>query len=246
MGVAYSKAQNERDTVSKRVLEELRLHIILNQYPKGTRLLELELSKKYSASRGTIRSTLMELANEGLVEFTETGGCIAVGLDEKTLMDIYDFRCRLELQAAEILLTDRPFSVLGMMQVLDEFLQKDQNPLYQTNPLEFYIDLDMRFHQALVYAAQNRPVYRAWCALSEIIRMLMRFNLSDDYRISFQERFYTNHKAIMDHALLKDSALLDEIRNHFNTAVEVSKKQLSMLQQSPDMTTTVGLIQTDK
>lgn len=235
MGVAYSKAQNDRDTVSKRVLEELRLHIILNQYPKGSRLLELELSKKYSASRGTIRSALQELANEGLVEFTETGGCLAVGLDEKTLTDIYDFRCRLELHAAEILLTDRPFSVLGMMQILDEFLQKEGNPLYQTNPEEFYIDLDMRFHQALVYAAQNRPVYRAWCALAEVIRMLMRFNLGDDYRITFQERFFTNHKAILDHALLKDPALLDDIRNHFNSAVEVSKRQLALLQQSPEM-----------
>ena len=231
MGKTYSKLDTEKESISGRVLKQLRQDIIAGRYPQGSRLLEIELAQTYGASRGTIRSALQELSNEGLVEFLVSGGCVAVGFTEKIVQDIYDFRCNLELQAGKILLSEGQFSYAEMVQALDMMLQKESQPLYQENAISFFIDVDIRFHQAMVYAAGNRPIYRAWCSLSAVIRTLMQMNLSEDYWKTFQERFYVNHKEFLDLAILKDPALLETIRKHTLSAVEMAVRQLKSLQR---------------
>ena len=164
MGKTYSKLDTEKESISGRVLKQLRQDII-----------------------------------EGLVEFLVSGGCVAVGFTEKIVQDIYDFRCNLELQAGKILLSEGQFSYAEMVQALDMMLQKESQPLYQENAISFFIDVDIRFHQAMVYAAGNRPIYRAWCSLSAVI--------------------------------LKDPALLETIRKHTLSAVEMAVRQLKSLQR---------------
>ena len=210
----------------------MRQNIIFNKYPQGSRLLEVELSQEYGVSRGTIRSTLQELAAEGLVEYLDTVGCISVGLDEKIIRDTYDFRCSLEIQAANIFLSGGQFSYVGMLKILDEYLQKEQDPLFQTDPASYYVNMDIRFHQAMMYAAQNRPIYRAWCSMAPVIRTLLLLNMTDSYRASFNDRFYPNHKALVDYAILRDPALLDEIRSQILSGVDRAIKHLHLRQTS--------------
>ena len=231
MSVSYSKSQTEKETLAKRVVTDLRNDIILEKYPSGSRLLELDLSRDYNVSRGTIRSALQDLSNEGLVEFLDTGGCIAVGLDAKTIRDTYQFRNLLEIQAAEIFLTDDHFSYTGMLTVLDDFLDRESSPIYQENPAEYCVDTDLRFHRAMMYAAKNRPIYRAWCSMSSIIRTLMLMNMTDDYRSAFEERFYPNHRMIVDKALMKDRSICDEIERQSSSGVNRSIQQLELLRK---------------
>ena len=234
MSISYSKSQTEKETLSKRVVTDLRNDIILEKYPAGSRLLELDLSKNYNVSRGTIRSALQDLSNEGLVEFLDTGGCIAVGLDEKTIRDTYQFRNILEIQAAETFLTDDHFSYTGMLSVLDDFLIRDSSPVYQENPAEYCVDTDLRFHRAMMYASKNRPIYRAWCSMSSIIRTLMLINMTDDYRSAFEERFYRNHRTIVDKALMKDKTIRDEIEQQSSSGVNRSIRQLEELRKNSE------------
>lgn len=84
MKTNYSKAGIDKDSVTKRVLIELRRKIIQGVYPSGSRLLETELAAAFETSRGTIRNTMQELSGEGLVEFLDSGGCVVIGINEKS------------------------------------------------------------------------------------------------------------------------------------------------------------------
>ena len=93
MKTNYSKAGIDKDSVTKRVLIELRRKIIQGVYPSGSRLLETELAAAFETSRGTIRNTMQELSGEGLVEFLDSGGCVVIGINEKIVRDITSAGC---------------------------------------------------------------------------------------------------------------------------------------------------------
>ena len=222
MKTNYSKAGIDKDSVTKRVLIELRRKIIQGVYPSGSRLLETELAAAFETSRGTIRNTMQELSGEGLVEFLDSGGCVVIGINEKIVRDTYHFRGLLETEAANILLSASDFSYTGMMSVLDQYLMRKENQLFQSNPYEYCVDLDMQFHQAMVATAQNRPIYRAWCSIAPVAKELLIMNVTPAYWEAYIDRFYSRHKKMLDYIILRDPKLLDEIKQQTNTGMEMS------------------------
>jgi DNA-binding GntR family transcriptional regulator len=66
------------------VLAAIREAIIEGEFAPNQRLVEADLSERFAASRGGVRSALFELANEGLVERVQNRGARvrAVTLDE--------------------------------------------------------------------------------------------------------------------------------------------------------------------
>lgn len=229
MKTKVSKVLLEKDSVVKRVLKQIRTHIIMNKYPAGNRLPEIDLAETYSTSRGTIRTVLQELSNEGLVEFLDNGGCVVIGIDEKTVRDTYALRMLLEVAAAESILANPQLSILPLARVMDLYTNRENDPLYHSNIQEYYIDLDLKLHQAFVSLAQNRPMLRAWNSMSPVIRDLLLINLSNDYQDEFIEKFYDHHQILIDYAILKNPKLIDEIKNQIKKATELSVKKLALL-----------------
>lgn len=229
MNTRTSKSLLEKNSVMKRVLEEIRHHIIINRYEAGSRLPEIELANTYGASRGTIRAVFQELSNEGLVEFLDNGGCIVVGIDEKMIRDTYKLRMILEVSAAEIILENHELSILPLAKAMDIYTNRESNPLYQNNKQEFFIDLDIKLHQALVSLAQNKPILRAWSSMSSVIYNLLSINVSDEYQDEFIEKFYDRHQLLIDYAILKDPRLINEIKQQILTGTELSVRKLHLL-----------------
>lgn len=229
MSTRTSKALLEKNSIMKRVLEEIRTHIIMNKYEAGHRLREIDLAAAYGASRGTIRAVFQELSNEGLVEFLDNGGCVVVGIDEKIIRDIYKLRMILEVSAAEIILESSEISILPMAAVMDIYTNRESNPLYHSNIQEFYIDLDIRLHQALVSLAGNRPILRAWSSMSSVIHTLLSINVNDSYQDEFVEKFYDRHQKLIDYAITRDPRLIDEIRLQIDNGMELSVRELETL-----------------
>lgn len=232
MKTKVSKVLIDKDSVVKRVLKQVRTHIIMNKYPAGSRLPEIDMAATYNTSRGTIRTVLQELSNEGLVEFLDNGGCVVVGIDEKTIRDIYSLRMLLEVAAAEAILANPQPSILPLAKVMDLYTKREEDPLYHTNIQEFYIDLDLKLHQAFVSLAQNRPMLRAWNSMSAVIRDLLLINLSDEYQEEFIEKFYDHHQILLDYAILKNPKLVDEIKGQIEKATELSVKKLALLRNT--------------
>jgi DNA-binding GntR family transcriptional regulator len=56
------------------VLDAIRDGIVRGEFAPDQRLVEADLSERFSASRGSVRSALLQLANEGLVERVQNRG----------------------------------------------------------------------------------------------------------------------------------------------------------------------------
>ena len=62
----------EKRLLDRRAADRIRAHILEGVLPAGERLLETQLSAELEVSRGTVRSALAQLANEGLVKQVES------------------------------------------------------------------------------------------------------------------------------------------------------------------------------
>jgi len=78
----------------------IRQAIMRGEFVPGQRLVEIDLSEQFSASRGAVRSALLELASEGLVERMANRGARVrvVQLDEA--IEIYEIRMVVEALCA--------------------------------------------------------------------------------------------------------------------------------------------------
>jgi len=74
----------------------LREDILNDVFPAGSRLVELTLSEKYSAPRAAVRSAIMQLTSEGLVERAENRGATVRRVTIDEAVEITEARGALE------------------------------------------------------------------------------------------------------------------------------------------------------
>ncbi len=68
MSTIVEDAGADADASEERVADVIRNAIVRGDYAPNQRLIEADLSDTFEASRATVRTALLELANEGLVE----------------------------------------------------------------------------------------------------------------------------------------------------------------------------------
>ena len=78
------------------ITDDLRSDILSGVYPPGDRLVELHLSERYSVGRASVRSALVELATEGLVERTANRGATVRRISVVEAIQITEARAALE------------------------------------------------------------------------------------------------------------------------------------------------------
>lgn len=232
MKIDAYKTTTERKSLVKDVIDSLRDDIIRGEYHEGDRLREIDLSERYGVSRGTIRSALQALVNEGLVEILANGGNIVVGINEKIICDSYQFRKYMEVEAGKTIIKANNIIYTPLMQSLEKCIKKESDPLYQESPMKFYINQDIQFHKCLVLIAGNRPIYRAWCTLAPVMHNMLSLNLSKDYHDIFISNFYSRHKQLADLAIIKDPSLIDNLEKHIDRAMEISLQKYQLLQEN--------------
>lgn len=78
------------------VTDQLRRGILSGEHPPGDRLLEVQLARRYGCGRAAIRSALVELATEGLVEREANRGATVRRISITEAMQITEARTALE------------------------------------------------------------------------------------------------------------------------------------------------------
>jgi DNA-binding GntR family transcriptional regulator len=89
------------ETINKQSLEAQATHVLRRQIVRGElrageRLLETAIAERYGLSRGTIRSALRRLIEEGLVCHVPYTGYQVIDLSEHDLWELYTLRGALE------------------------------------------------------------------------------------------------------------------------------------------------------
>lgn len=78
------------------VVVEIREAIVRGDFVPNQRLVEADLSEQFAASRATVRSALVELANEGLVERVQNRGARVRAVSLEEAVEISEVRMVLE------------------------------------------------------------------------------------------------------------------------------------------------------
>ena len=162
---ASTEAQDEGSSQVVKVQLRLREMILCGELEAGARLTELALVERLGVSRTPIRTALLRLEQEGLLEAQGRGGHAVRTFSEADVADAIELRGALEglcaRRAAEQGVA--PARLLEATQVLDTIDVVLQRPALDDAAFSTYVRLNQRFHE-LLGELSGSPVLRRECA----------------------------------------------------------------------------------
>jgi DNA-binding GntR family transcriptional regulator len=204
---------------SQQAYETLRAAIVEAQFQPNERLVESDLIERLGVSRSAIRTALVRLAQEGLVEHEANRGAKVRLVDEKEAAEILESRMVLEGLAARyaaVKATDD--DVADLREIVTQMRTcLDAGDLFGAS------DLNPRLHSRILEIADNQTVIRL---VSGLRSQLVRFQYRTILLPGRAEESHAEHRAIVD-AIAKDDADLAEqaVRTHLAHVVEALRSQ---------------------
>jgi DNA-binding GntR family transcriptional regulator len=196
--------------------ERLYHAIITGQFKQGQRIDEAQVANLLRISRGPVREALAGLAERRLVVKIPNRGTFVIAFDLEDISEICTLRAALEQFAVQrIVQRPNPISLDEMAQLVEEMM-----PASKSEEAELLIsELDLRFHAALIAAANHKRLFDAWNNLRPQIQMLLysRNILNEDFR----ELAVKGHRAILEVLRTRDAERAHELlQTHLNFSHE--------------------------
>jgi DNA-binding GntR family transcriptional regulator len=210
-------------TISK-VLEEMRIKIILHEYKPDARIIEANLAEEYQVSRVSIRAALQALESEGMIEALSNGGKKVICFRKKDLLDMYEVRKMHECKAIELIISNKVVNYAPFLSVLDNINDYHNNAVDLKK--DVFCDLDIQFHRAILLMSQNRPLMQSWEVTSSVMSSLLNLNTLDWYKENYMEELYFKHKTILDCIITNKDKAIEVVAEHIDVAKEISLKIL--------------------
>lgn len=166
--------------------------VISGELQPGQRLVEAELADRFGISRGPVRTALQHLERSGLAETRLRRGMVVVEMTPADVRELYAVRIALE-EAAVAALAERSEGVDWT--AMAQYLDKMEAAAERGDTVEAtYADLE--FHRAMIQAAGNSRLLRAWEPLSSQIRLVIgTLQREDDATV---RPLYADHRRILD------------------------------------------------
>jgi DNA-binding GntR family transcriptional regulator len=146
------------------LMGKIRQGIITSRYPPGSPLREQSLETEYGASRGPVREALRLLQLRGLVKHEPRRGFRVREYSAELAEQIYRLRGLLERHAIESL-KGKPINALVVeLRATNAAMAKHQ----ARGRIEEYLEANVRFHDAIIQAANNEPLQKSIETLNEM------------------------------------------------------------------------------
>jgi DNA-binding GntR family transcriptional regulator len=135
----------EEESVTERIVTQIRDKIICGDLPPGTPLTEADLTKAYDVSRNTLREALRQICREGLAVHYRHRGVVVRTLTRTDVRDIFRVRRTLELQAIALPAKPDPAVLHAMAAACDAAAQAASQEDWRSVGTH-----SLRFHQHIV------------------------------------------------------------------------------------------------
>ncbi len=144
-----------RRSLAEDATARVRRAIVAGELAAGAPLPEDGLAAQLGVSRVPIREALMELEQEGLVEFDRRGRSRVRQFTEDDFEELFSMRCALEVMAARLVAKRMTKADLDALEAMIDAQQA-------TVDLTELSLADVAFHDRIIQAARNRPLAVCW------------------------------------------------------------------------------------
>jgi DNA-binding GntR family transcriptional regulator len=180
----------------------LRRRILNNELAAGERLIEASLAAEFGVSRTTLRSALMELKNDRLVEFSPRRGCWVARMTRAEIEDACFARYLLESGAVgeeRAIIDDNLVAALGH-ELEAMAVAVGAGDLAET------VESDTRLHSLLVEAGGRARLAELWHSLDGQMGALMRSSI--EFQGTELADVVGRHRSLIDAVRTRDSTLI--------------------------------------
>ena len=188
----------KRQPAEQLAAQALKDSILAGELKLGERLTEAALADQFAVSRGTVRTALHQLSNDGLVVLTPYTGWSVATIDRQDLWEIYTLRSSLERLAARLAaerITDNGRSRLAGAR--DVFFAACER-----YDLKAAIELDFALHRSIIDLSGNRRLASQYMMVEQQIRLFINSTYGSAPNVSVA---IAHHAPIVDAILAGDS-----------------------------------------
>jgi DNA-binding GntR family transcriptional regulator len=204
---------------SQETYELLREAIVTARLQPNERLVEADLMQLLRASRSSVRTALVRLAQEGLVEHEPNRGAKVRLVDEQEAAEILESRMVLEGLAARYAAQNATKQQVAELRTI---LKQMRSLLDAGDPLGAS-DLNARLHALLLEIAGHRTVSRLVATLNS---QLVRFQYRTILAPGRAEQSHAEHRAIVDAVAEGDADAAEQaVRDHLLSVAETLRSQ---------------------
>lgn len=215
---ASAVATPSESGAAARVTDLIRDAIVRGEYAPNQRLIEADLSAAFSASRATVRTALLELAGEGLVERLPNKGSRVRAISVDEAIEILEVRIGVEgLCAAKVAerLTDEQAAEFSRLRA-DMVASVEEGDLVEYSRLNRALDVRVRelSHHATA---------------SEVLARLHAQSVRHQFKLSSRPArakvSVLEHTAIIDAILARDPDAAERaVRAHLRSVIEALRE----------------------
>jgi len=204
----------------------IRNNIILQKYNEDTSLTEIGLAEEWGLSRGSIRSALQILENEGLIRTLENGRKQVIPFTLKSVADLYAVRSMLEVSALQQILEHmnrNDFSETHLMFWGMASKMKSDNGELVSN--ETRVRIDAEFHRAIITASGNNALLQCWNSIEPVIWAMLSINATISVKDMHMKQF-ERHNELVGRIIRNDPNVISELQQHIEISHQMVEEAL--------------------
>ena len=208
----------QRGAPNGSVADRLRSDILSGVFSPGERLIEVELSDRYSCGRGAIRAALVQLESEVLVDRKANRGAVVHRIDVPEAIEITEARAALESLIAGRAARNATESDAAALQ---EIIAEMRSAVADADAIA-YSQLNHRLHTAL-QAISGHEVAR------DLVQNLRNRGVQTQFRLALmpgrQNVSLEQHAAIVDAVVAGDETVAAEtMMRHLESVIDVLQR----------------------
>ena len=209
--------QLNRKSLSDQIYGILKMEILKNEIPFGSKLVNRQLQERFGVSSSPIRDAINRLYNDGLISSIDKTGATVVEFDYDFFLEVNEIL--LYVINTGIKLSYEKSDIMEIGKHLENYIDLQEKHIGTD---EFY-DYDYRFHKTFIDYSYNSRLEKIFKEYNVLHEMLVR-NFYSPETLQIQEDSIKIHKRIKDAFLNRDDVLARKLtEEHYKTAEKTFK-----------------------
>lgn len=201
-----------RAVIANSAAEYIRNKIVLGEYAAGMPLIEEQLARECSVSRGSVRTALQELESEGLVFANSNGRKIVTNITPDYVDDLYRVRTILEKEALHTILSRTYASDADYISSVVAPISAELSQVFES-----LASADAMFHRKLVLASKNNALIQCWKIIEPVVWSL-QVGIALYTELDYESLVLGRHNRIFRMLVERNSDIFKEMEVHIDSS----------------------------